>query len=51
MESEKKNGYKQSYLQSRNRDIDTENKHMDVKADGEMGWIERFGLTYIHYCV
>ena len=33
----KKNGYKQSYLQSRNRDIDTEDKHMDVKADGEMG--------------
>ena len=31
MESEK-NCYRQSYLQSRNRDTDVENPHMDTKG-------------------
>ena len=39
------------YLQSRNRDTDVENKHMDTKGEGEMGWTVRQGLTYIHYYV
>ena len=48
-------------MQSRNRDTDTENGHMDNWRGGdggdggarreEVGWIERLGLTYIHYYV
>ena len=41
--------YRWSYLQSRNRDTDVENKHMDTKGEEEVGWIGRLGLTYIHY--
>ena len=36
-----KNGYRQSYLKSRNRDTDVENKCMDTKGekgDGGMNW-------------
>ena len=44
-----KNWYRQSYLQSRNRDTDVENKRMDTKGEGGVGWIGRLGLTYIHY--
>ena len=45
----KKKCYRQSYLQSRNRDTDIENKYMDTKGRG-VGGIERLRLTYIH-CV
>ena len=41
--------YRQSYLQSRNRDTDLENKCMDTKGEGGVGWIGRLGLTYIQY--
>ena len=41
---------RRSYLQSRNRDTDTENKYIDTK---EMeGWVEgigKLGLTHKHY--
>ena len=41
--------YRWTYLQSRNRDTDLENKHMDTKmGNGELRWIRRLGLTYIH---
>ena len=41
--------YRWTYLQSRNKDIDLENKHMDTKVgNGELRWIRRLGLTYIH---
>ena len=43
----KKNWYGWSYLQSRNRDKDVENKHMDPNKEGGVGWIGRLGLTYI----
>ena len=33
----KKNWYRQSYLQGRNRDTDVENKSMDTKRGG-MNW-------------
>ena len=48
MESEK-NWYRRSYLQSRNRDTDVENKRMDTKGKGGVGGIGRLELTYIHY--
>ena len=39
-----------SYLQSRNRDTDVENRCMDTKGErGRVGWIGRLGLTHIHY--
>ena len=42
--------YRWSYLQSRSRDTDVENKHMDTKGGKEgVGWTGRLGLTYIHY--
>ena len=42
--------YRWSYLQSRNRDTDVENKRMGTKGrSGGVGWIGRLGLTYIHY--
>ena len=44
----KKNWYGWSYLQSRNRDKDVENKHMDPNGERGRGWIGRLGLTYIH---
>ena len=31
--------YRQSYLQSRNRDTDVENKRMVTKGEGGMGWL------------
>ena len=48
-----------TYLESRNRDTDRENGPMDSGREGggggarreEVGWIERLGLTYIHYYV
>ena len=40
--------YRWTYLQSRNRDIDIENKHMDTKGEGWEGWIGRWGLSYIY---
>ena len=42
-----KNWCRQSYLQS--RDTDVENKSMDTKGKREVGWIGRLGLTCIHY--
>ena len=45
-----KNWYRWSSLQSRNRDTDVENKGMNTKrGKAGMAWIERRGLTYIHY--
>ena len=44
-----KNWYRWSYLQSRNRDADIENKCMDTKGEEEEGRIGRLGLSYIHY--
>ena len=42
--------YRWSYLQSRIRDIDVENKCMDTKGErGGEGGIGRLGLTHIHY--
>ena len=35
-----KNGYSRSYLQSRNRDTDVENKRMDTKGEKGRGWEE-----------
>ena len=43
----KKNWYGQSYLQSRGRDTEVENKDMNTKGGG-VAWIQRLGLTYIH---
>ena len=39
----------QSYLQSRNRDTDIENKHMDTKWGKEVRLLGRLVLTSIHY--
>ena len=36
------------YLQSSNRDTDTENKCMETKGERGVRWIGRLGLTYIH---
>ena len=44
-----KNWYRRSYLQSRDRDTDIENKCMDTKGEEGVGWIGRLRLTYIHY--
>ena len=41
--------YRRTYLQSRNRDTDVENKHMDFKCRKRGGWIGRLGLPYIHH--
>ena len=42
--------YRCSYLQSRNRDTDVENKCMDTNAErGGVGGIGRLGLTHIYY--
>ena len=41
----KKNWYRQSYLQSRNRDTDRENKCMDAKGEAGLGWIGRLAMT------
>ena len=41
--------YRWTYLQSRNRDTDVENKHMDFKCRKRGGWIGRLGLRYTHY--
>ena len=41
--------YGWSYLQSRNRDTDVENKYIDTKGEGGVGGIGRLGLTHIHY--
>ena len=41
--------YRWTYLQSRNRDTDVENKHMDFKCRKRGGWIGRLGLPYIHH--
>ena len=32
----------------KNRNTDTENKHMDTKGERQVGWIRRWGLAYIH---
>ena len=42
--------YRWSYLQSRNRDTEVENKCMDTKEErGEVAGIGRLGLIHIHY--
>ena len=38
-----------TYLQSRNRDTDVENKPMDIKRGKGVGCIGRMGLTYIFF--
>ena len=38
--------YRRTYLQIRNRDTDIENKLMDTKGKGRVGWLGRLGLTY-----
>ena len=44
--------YRWPYLQSRNRDTDTGNKHKMPMGEGCGGWTGRLGLTYIHdWCV
>ena len=43
--------YRWTYLQSRNRHTDIENKFMDPKGTREVGWPGRLGLAYIHYYV
>ena len=40
--------YRWTYLQSRNRETDVENKLTDTKGEGRVGWIGRWGLTHIH---
>ena len=43
--------YKRTYLQSRNRDADTENKRGDISGEREVARIGRLRLTYIlTYC-
>ena len=42
--------YKWIYLQSRNTDADTENKHRDVSGEREVAWIGRLRLTCILTC-
>ena len=37
--------YRWTYLQSRNRDTDVENKLMDTKGEERSEWIGRLGLT------
>ena len=44
MESEKKNWYRWSYLQSRNRETDVENKHMDTKGERGDGMNWEIGI-------
>ena len=42
--------YRWSYLQSRNRDTDIENKCMDTKGErGGVGGTGKLGLTHTHY--
>ena len=41
--------YKWSYLQSRNRDTDVENKCMDTKGEWAVEQIRILGLTHLHY--
>ena len=41
--------YRWTYLQSRNREIDAENKCMDIKGRRGRGELGDLGLTYIHY--
>ena len=38
-----------TYLQSRSRDRDIENKHMNMKDGRGVGWTGRLGLTYTNY--
>ena len=44
-----KNWYRWSYLQSRNRDTDVDNKYGYQGGKVGVGWIGRLGLTYIYY--
>ena len=39
--------YIRIYSQSRNRDTDTDNRHMDMVGKVSVGWTGRLGLTYI----
>ena len=43
--------YRWTYLWSRTRVTDVENKLKVTKEGREVGWIWRLGLTYIHYYV
>ena len=43
--------YRWTFLQSRNRDTDIENKPMYTKGGIKVGWIRRLGLTYTHCAV
>ena len=45
----KKKWYRQSYLQSRNRVIDIENKCLNTKGEMWVGWIRRLRLTCIYH--
>ena len=44
-------GYRWTYLQSRSRHTDVENKCMDIKRGRGVGQIRRLGLRYVYYCV
>ena len=44
-----KKGYKETYIQNRNRPTDLENKH--VTKGKEEGGIITLGLTYTHYYI
>ena len=44
-----KKWYSWSYLQNRSRDTYVENQRMYSKGEAGVGWIGRWGLTYIHY--
>ena len=43
--------YRWTYLQSWNRDRHREQTCGYQREKGTVGWIERLGLTYIHYCI
>ena len=43
-----KNWYRRSYLQSRNRDTDVENKHIDTKGKKGDGMNWEIGIEYIY---
>ena len=41
--------YRWTYLQSRNRDTDIENRFVDTAREGEDGQMERVALKHVHY--
>ena len=45
----RKKWYRWTYLQSRNRDTDIENKHMETNRGRRVGRIVRLGLMYTYF--